>query len=68
MELGIIFLILLAILFCGVFYFLPIIVAFMRKHNNCLAIFMLNLFLGWSFVGWVIALVWACSNTQNKEQ
>ena len=67
MEEGIIFLILLAILFSIVVYFLLIIVAFRRKHNNCLAIFILNLFLGWSFVGWVIALVWACTNTQNKE-
>ena len=52
------------ILFAMVVYFLPIIVAFIRKNNNCLAIFILNLFLGWTFVGWVIALVWACTNTQ----
>lgn len=60
MESMIIFL----ILFAMVVYFLPIIVAFIRKNNNCLAIFILNLFLGWTFVGWVIALVWACTNTQ----
>jgi hypothetical protein len=24
-----------------------------------MAIFVLNLFLGWTFVGWVVALVWA---------
>lgn len=45
------------ILFAMVVYFLPIIVAFIRKNNNCLTIFILNLFLGWTFVGWVIALV-----------
>ena len=28
---------------------------------------MLNIFLGWSFVGWIVALVWAASNdTQNQ--
>ena len=56
------------ILFAMVVYFLPIIVAFIRKNNNCLAIFILNLFLGWTFVGWVIALVWACTNTQINRQ
>jgi len=38
-------------------YFLPSIVA--RKKRNWAAIFVLNLFLGWTFLGWVIALVWA---------
>jgi hypothetical protein len=38
-------------------YFLPTIVA--GRHHNSGAIFVLNLLLGWTFVGWVIALVWA---------
>lgn len=46
-------------------YFLPSIVAMRRRHCNLLAIFFLNLFLGWSFLGWVAAFVWACtSNTK----
>jgi hypothetical protein len=49
----ILFLIVLAILV----YFFPSIVA--RKKENFLAIFVLNLFLGWSFLGWVVALIWA---------
>jgi hypothetical protein len=48
---------LLLILFAS--YFFPTIVAHFRKHSNATAIFVLNLFLGWTFVGWVIALVWA---------
>lgn len=43
-------------------YFLPSIVATKRKHNNRLAINILNVFAGWTFVGWVIALIWACMN------
>jgi len=39
-------------------YFLPTIVAYRRGHHNTLAIFFLNLFLGWTFIGWVVALVW----------
>jgi len=41
--------------------FLPTGVAAIRNHPNTLAIFFLNLFLGWTFVGWVAALVWACT-------
>jgi hypothetical protein len=33
------------------------------------AIFFLNLFLGWTFLGWVAAFVWACtSNTKANRQ
>ena len=39
------------------FYFLPAIVG--RKKANSNAIFLLNLLLGWSVIGWIIALVWA---------
>ena len=40
-------------------YFLPTIIAAVRKKRNILATFLLNLFLGWTFIGWVVALVWA---------
>jgi hypothetical protein len=46
-----------------VLYFLPWLVAATRGHNNSMAIFMLNLFLGWTFLGWVAALVWALTNS-----
>lgn len=42
-------------------YFLPCIVATLRKHRQQLAIFVLNLLLGWTLVGWVVAMVWACT-------
>jgi hypothetical protein len=42
-----------------VMYFLPSLVAFGRGKRDLLSIFLLNLFLGWTFVGWVVALVWA---------
>jgi hypothetical protein len=41
------------------FYFLPAILAFARNKRDTTSILLLNLFLGWTFVGWVIALVWA---------
>ena len=41
--------------------FLPTLVAKSRRHPNLLAIFLVNLFFGWTFIGWVVALVWACT-------
>jgi hypothetical protein len=41
-------------------YFLPTIVANSRKRQVG-SIFVLNLFLGWTLLGWVVALVWAMS-------
>ena len=42
-------------------YFTPTIVALVRHHRNALAIFLLNFFLGGTFIGWVVALVWAAT-------
>jgi hypothetical protein len=41
-------------------YFLPSIVATGRHAPHWLTVFLLNLFLGWSFIGWVVAMVMAC--------
>ena len=40
----------------------PGIIAIMRKHHNALAIWMIAIFAGWTGVGWIIALVWACTS------
>ena len=45
-----------------VLYFLPSIIALARSKRDTVAIFLLNLFLGWSVIGWVVALVWAAKN------
>jgi len=42
-----------------VVFFLPAIVARSRYHPNTAAIFALNVLLGWTVVGWAMALVWA---------
>jgi hypothetical protein len=41
-----------------VIYFLPSIIAAARSKRDLLSIFLLNLFLGWTAIGWIIALVW----------
>ncbi|HKF04965.1 MAG TPA: superinfection immunity protein [Candidatus Sulfotelmatobacter sp.] len=45
-----------------VMYFLPSIIALARSKRDLLAIFLLNLFLGWSIIGWVVALIWAAKH------
>ncbi|QWE07619.1 superinfection immunity protein [Polynucleobacter sp. JS-JIR-5-A7] len=48
----------------SLFYFLPFAIAFNKKRANTGAIFALNLFLGWSLIGWVVSLVWALKEEQ----
>jgi hypothetical protein len=40
-------------------YFLPSIIALARSKRDILGIVLLNFFLGWTMIGWVVALVWA---------
>ncbi|MCK9615977.1 MAG: superinfection immunity protein [Candidatus Omnitrophica bacterium] len=50
---------LLLIVLIFALYFLPTLIAFLRQHKNKLAIFLLNLLLGWTVLGWVVSLVWS---------
>ena len=42
-------------------YFLPTFIAMLRKHPKRGAVFLLNLCLGWTFLGWIVALIWSFS-------
>lgn len=42
-------------------YFLPTIIGAARHKTNLVGIFLVNFFLGWSVIGWVVALVMALS-------
>jgi len=50
---------LLLVILIFALYFLPTLIAFLRQHKNKLAIFLLNLLLGWTVLGWVVSLVWS---------
>jgi hypothetical protein len=41
-------------------YFLPTVIAVLREYRFGWPIFFINLFFGWTLIGWVGALVWAC--------
>jgi ABC-type transport system involved in cytochrome c biogenesis permease component len=47
-------------------YFAPAIVAFARGHQQKWAILALDLFLGWTFLGWVGALVWSLTKVETR--
>lgn len=46
-------------------YMLPTIEAKLRNHRNIASIALTNLFLGWTLIGWVVALVWAFKNPEH---
>lgn len=39
-------------------YFLPSMIAFGRRHPQRMAILAVNLFFGWTLLGWFIAITW----------
>lgn len=42
-----------------IIYFLPYLIAQARDHHNSSAIFITNLLLGWTAIGWIFVLIWA---------
>ena len=49
-------------------YLLPWIVALFNTHPAMAGIFILNLLLGWTVIGWIIALIWAVTKPQPPQQ
>jgi uncharacterized membrane protein len=45
-------------------YFLPSIIGY--NHRNANSICLLNLFLGWTVLGWIVAMIWAVSNDKKE--
>jgi hypothetical protein len=43
-------------------YFVPTAIAFLRHHPNRWPITILNFFLGWTVIGWIVMLAWAFSS------
>jgi hypothetical protein len=57
---GVVFVI---IIFGGALYFLPTIVGAVRKVPNLGSVVVINVFLGWSLIGWVVAMAMAARST-----
>jgi hypothetical protein len=43
----------------GALYFIPLIVAMVRHVPNVGSVAVINIFLGWTIIGWVVALAMA---------
>jgi Superinfection immunity protein len=54
------------LIFIIIAYFIPTVIAVLRKHKDGPAIFAVNLFFGWSVVGWFIAFIWALSDPRGR--
>jgi hypothetical protein len=50
---------LVALAVLGALYMLPTLVAFGRGARNAVAIAVLNVLLGWTGLGWCVALIWS---------
>lgn len=42
-------------------YFIPAGIAYQRKHSLAGGVLALNVFLGWTVVFWVVAMIWAAA-------
>jgi hypothetical protein len=49
-------------------YFLPTIEGKLRDQPNIVPIALVNLFLGWTVIGWVVAMAWGCAARQERVQ
>ena len=53
--------------FWFVMYWLPTIIAVVRHSPSVLAVAMLNFFLGWTGIGWILAMIWALASTPRQQ-
>lgn len=49
-------------------YMIPTCVAASRRHRNTMAIAVLNIFFGWTLLGFVGCLVWSLINVGDKNE
>lgn len=56
------------LLFSAIIYFFPAIVAADRRLKNCASLFIINLFFGWTLIGWVICLAWSLSGNVKERK
>ncbi len=47
-------------------YFIPTITGWYKRHRD--GIFILNLLLGWTAIGWIAAIIWAVSSPQKEAE
>ena len=56
----------IVVLFSLALYALPYLIARHRRHFNQTAIGLVTLFLGWTTLGWIAALIWAVTDPEPR--
>ena len=67
LDTALILLIFIGVVLALAVHFLPSIIAFRRHHEYRWPILILNTFLGWSVIGWALALAWAVWPKKTKD-
>lgn len=52
----------------GALYLVPSFIAVFRKRPNTGTIFGINILLGWTIIGWGVALMWALKGRERGER
>ena len=56
------------ITFSIIVYMLPTIIAILRRHKNLASLSVINVFLGWTFLFYVICLAWSFSHQEPRRR
>lgn len=66
---GIVSIIFMIIIFVGgiYIYLLPTTLAYKKWHRNKNAIYITNVFLGWTMIGWIACLIWVLYEEKDKK-
>jgi len=48
-------------------YLLPTIIAAIRRSKSTVGIILVNILAGWTFIGWIISLVWSLVGEAGKK-
>lgn len=48
-----------AIALIALFYFIPTVIAMLRRHRQAGPIAALNILLGWTVIGWIGSFIWS---------
>jgi hypothetical protein len=57
-----------AFIIVSLLYFLPLIIAVSRGVRNQGSILVINLFLGWTLIGWIVALAMAAKTVEPSHE
>lgn len=48
-------------------YCLPTFICMARRTKKSIGIVLLNILAGWTFIGWIVALVWSIMDDRKRE-